>query len=99
MTGKSEGRQHWMVVCRITGCEEEERHKDGTDDHIVEAEKKKSAVRNSKRASDQLGGYKELPDDWMTIATVIREIDREVFGVSSGQSTGMEMYYQVRRAC
>ena len=34
------------------------------------------------------GGCEELPDDWITTATVIRETDREVFGASSGQRTG-----------
>ena len=26
-----------------------------------------------------LGGYEEVPDDWVTTATVIRETGREVF--------------------
>ena len=34
-----------------------------------------------------LGGCEELPDDWVTTATSIRETGREVFCVSSGQKT------------
>ena len=32
-------------------------------------------------------GREELPDGWVTIATVIRETGREVFDVTSGQRT------------
>lgn len=32
-----------------------------------------------------LSGLKELPDDWLTTGTVIRETGRVVFGMSSGQ--------------
>ena len=31
------------------------------------------------------GSYEELPDDWVTTVTGIRETGREVFGVSSGE--------------
>ena len=39
--------------------------------------------RLSDRSTFALGGHGELPDDWVTMATVIREPGREVFGVSS----------------
>lgn len=34
-----------------------------------------------------MGGYKELPDDWVLTATEIRETSKEMSGVSLGQRT------------
>ena len=39
------------------------------------------------RLSQALGACEELPDDWVAMATVIRQTGREVFGVSSEQRT------------
>ena len=39
------------------------------------------------RLRQALCGHEELPGDWVTTATVIRETGREVSGVSSGQRT------------
>ena len=47
-----------------------------------------------------LGDCEELPDDWVTTATVIRETGGEVFGVSFGQVTDdgeMNKYRRVFR--
>ena len=38
-----------------------------------------------KELKKALGGTKELPDDWVAAATVIRQTGRKVLGVSSGQ--------------
>ena len=32
-----------------------------------------------------MGGHEELPDDWLTTATIIRMTGRELFGASPGQ--------------
>ena len=43
-------------------------------------------MRNSgKRLKRALGDCEDLLDDWLTIATVIRDTVREMFGVSYGK--------------
>ena len=50
-----------------------------------------------------LGHAEEFPDDWETTATVIREKDRKVLGMSSGQreedkdGDGIESFSRVSR--
>ncbi|KAK3559648.1 hypothetical protein QTP86_013601, partial [Hemibagrus guttatus] len=88
VTYKSGARQHRMVVCRMTlmVCKKK-RSK-------IEIEKKTKWWKLKKeecceefrqKLRQALGGQVVLPDDWETIAEVIRETGRKVLGVSSGR--------------
>ncbi|XP_062866594.1 uncharacterized protein LOC134329279, partial [Trichomycterus rosablanca] len=86
VVGESVARQHRMVVCRMTVVVKKRKR--------VKLEKKTKWWKLRKEECGEefreellktLGGKKELPDDWATTATVIRETGRKVLGVASGQ--------------
>ena len=59
--------------------EEEEESKGRAEDQMVEAEKGRLLEGFRERLRQALSGCKELPNDWVTTATAIRETGREAF--------------------
>ena len=58
-----------------------------TNKNCWKLEKKESCENFRKRLRQALSGLEEMPNDWVTTATGIRETGRDMFGVSSGQRT------------
>ena len=86
VAGKSVAKQHRMVVCKIM-MKMRKRKSMKTEQKIKwwKLRKEEWCENFRREVRAVLGHVEELPDDWETTATVIRETGRKVLGMSSGQ--------------
>ncbi|KAK3567226.1 hypothetical protein QTP86_014866 [Hemibagrus guttatus] len=86
VVGESVARQHRMVVCRMTlmVCKKK-RSEIEKKTKWWKLKKEECCEEFRQKLRQALGGQVVLPDDWETIAEVIRETGRKVLGVSSGR--------------
>ncbi|KAK3523724.1 hypothetical protein QTP70_009262 [Hemibagrus guttatus] len=86
VVGESVGRQHRMVVCRMTlmVCKKK-RSKIEKKTKWWKLKKEECCEEFRQKLRQALGGQVVLPDDWETTAEVIRKTGRKVLGVSSGR--------------
>ncbi|KAI5099810.1 gastrula zinc finger protein XlCGF28.1-like [Silurus meridionalis] len=86
LAGDSVARQHRMVVCRMVLETKKKRRRVRTDRRIRwwKLKEEECSVRFREEVRQGLGGVKEVLDVCGTTAGVMRETDRKVLGVTSG---------------
>ena len=94
VVGESVARQHRMVVCRMTLVTRKmKRTKAEQRTKWWKLKREECCMVFREELRKALGGQGELPDDWTTTASVIRETGRRVLGVSSGRKVDKETWW------